>query len=230
MIRAENRLAASGGSAAVRISYRLPCEALRHHVRLYYLFEADRPHAQFAAAELGNLRFDLGARSSIAFGEEALRPAHVANLIGVTNAAYRVVLPAGARVFGATLLPLGWATLIGASADQMSDALVDFGAVAGPAAERMSAELGEAQTFDALCAATDRCLIEALERGAPRRAEIFPSALQNWLLEPAASLDALVAVVGVSRRQVDRLAHSYFGGAPRLLQRKQKAVRAALGG
>lgn len=211
----------------MKISYALPCAALRRHVRLYYLFEADRPYAQFAAAELANLRFDLAARSSIAFGEDPLRPAAVANLVGVTNAAYRVVVPAGARIFGATLLPLGWATLIGAPADALSDSMVDYAALAGAEADHMAEELGAAQTFSAQCAAADRHLSLILRQAGRRRAGAFPADLQAWLLQPASSLDALVADVGVSRRQIDRLAHTYFGGAPRLLQRKQRAVRAA---
>jgi len=212
----------------MRLRYFLPRADLRDYVRAYYLFETDVFTAAPMCAELGNIRFTLNGAGRLLFRDGAVSAFSPATIIGPTHAAYAMEAAPKTRVFGAGVLPLGWALLFGVGADRLADRMEDLVGVAGPGAARVVEQMKNAEDDLLLVDAADRFFAHLRDRNAPRRETRFPGALQQWLLDPDdLDLDRLAARMDVSRRQTDRLAKAFFGASPKLLQRKYRALRAA---
>lgn len=230
IFRRRHRMGSADGDGAppMRIQYAKPAPAVAGMIRTYYLLEAAAPSRQPVAAELANVRFNLAGRSSLRFNGRPPDHGGRINLIGPTNAAYVAEVDAGARIFGAGLLPLGWSRLIGAPAHQCADQMLDLAAVAGRTSGCVFDRMQNSATFEALVAAADSFFLCLLNRQPEQRARAYPLAMERWLFQDAApSLDALMETMALSHRQIDRIAKEYFGASPKLLQRKQRALNAA---
>jgi AraC-like DNA-binding protein len=211
----------------MQLRYFLPRADLRPYVRAYYLFETDRRTVQPLAAELGNIRCLLSGSGRFFLADGSTAPFAPAVLIGPTMSAYALEAEAGTRAFGIGILPRGWHALLGVSAEEIADRVVDLTALAGRAARSTGEEIRNAGTLAEMAAVADRFFALLLARSTANRAP-YPSALEQWLLNPDdLDLDALVDLMDVSRRQTDRIAKQFFGAAPKTLQRKYRALRAA---
>lgn len=211
----------------MELRYHLPRADLRDLVRTYYLFETSAATLQPMNAELGNIRCLLSGGGRFIMPDGSSAPFAPAVLIGPTMGAYALDADAGTRAFGITILPRGWKILLGVNADEIADRMVDLTALAGRAAGETYEEIGNARSLPEMAAAADRFFLRLLSRRAARR-HPYPGAFERWLLNPDdLSLDELVAMMDVSRRQTDRLAKQYFGASPKLLQRKYRVLRAA---
>lgn len=210
----------------MELRYYLPRSDLRDYVRCYYFFSTDRPAAQPLSAELGNIRAVIsgGGRVRPPGGEAAaLSTAH---LIGPTTRAYTFEAEAGTRVFGIGILPRGWGALLGISAAEVADQVVDLSAFMGPASVSAMEAISASRNLPEMAAIADRYFAALIERQARRTT--YPTAIEKWLLQPGdLSLDNLIDMMDVSRRQTDRLAKQFFGASPKLLQRKYRVFRAA---
>ena len=212
----------------MKLRYYLPRADLRDLVRAYYVFETEAEARQPLCAELGNIRFTLNGAGRLVFRDGAVAPFSPATIIGPTSAAYALDAQAKTRVFGAGVLPMGWALLFGVPADQLADRMEDLVAVAGPEAARVAEEMRNTEDELLLVDAADRFFSRLRDRNGARCSRAFPYEMQRWLLDPEdLVLDRLVARMDVSRRQTDRLAKLFFGASPKLLQRKYRALRAA---
>ena len=100
-------------------------------------------------------------------------------------------------------------------------------ALSGPEANAAADRIRNAGGFPEMAAIADDYLASVIARRRMAGAA-YPSALEQWLLHPDdLDIDTLVDMMDCSRRQVDRLAKRYFGGSPKILQRKYRALRAA---
>lgn len=211
----------------MQIVYKLPRPDLRAFVRAYYLFETQTRLYQPLAAELGNIRCLLNGTGRIFLpdgGEAAIAPT---TLIGPTMGAYALEAEPGMRVFGIGVLPRGWKALFGVDASELADRIVDLTALGGPQARAASETIRSAERIDEMADAADLFFADALER---RRAcpSDFPAAFERWLADAdEPDLDVLADMMDCSRRQIDRLAKRHFGASPKLLQRKERVLRAA---
>ncbi|HXI87293.1 MAG TPA: DUF6597 domain-containing transcriptional factor, partial [Parvularculaceae bacterium] len=211
----------------MKLEYFLPRPDLRDYVRAYYLFETPARIVQPLAAELGNIRCIIEGQGRIIppGGEEM--PVASTTLIGPTMRAYQLEAEAGMRAFGVGILPRGWRAFFGVDAAELADRVVDLTALAGRAAHFAGEEVRNARSLAEMAAAADRFFTYRLELRQSAFAR-YPSALEQWLVNPDdLDLDTLVDMMDCSRRQIDRIAKSYFGASPKLLQRKYRALRAA---
>lgn len=211
----------------MRLRYHLPRADLRGFVRAYYLFETEQRTVQPIAAELGNIRCLLSGGGRFLLPDGSTAPFSRTTLIGPTMGAYLMEAEAGTCAFGIGILPRGWRALLGISAEELADRVIDFTTLAGAAAGRTSEEIRNARDFSEMAAAADRYFDFLLTHRASGRG-LYPSALERWLTSPDdLDLDTLAEMMDVSRRQIDRISKQFFGASPKVLQRKYRVLRAA---
>ncbi|MBI1391469.1 MAG: helix-turn-helix domain-containing protein [Alphaproteobacteria bacterium] len=214
----------------MKLAYLKPAPTLAEFFGDYYIFDAPCGGFQPLCAELGNIRIVLNGGGRILWRDGHATPFSPMTVVGPTMSAYGIDADRDARAVGVGLTPRGWDALFGFSAERLRDQATDFGACVAAPLRRLADDCRERL----LAAATDgniaACLDEFFMRAlAPRRDRLrpFPVAIEDWLLSSdIAGIDCLVAELGVSRRQTDRLAKYYFGASPKALQRKYRTLHA----
>ncbi len=217
------------GMSGFSLRYFQPPAPLRQWVSIYYLFEADLPDMRDTLrAELAQVRFQwCGETMASLAGLPAVEMPR-ASLCGPSNAAIRFRVRGPIRMCGAGLLPAGWAALIGAGASELADLPIDLEQVAGPAARRTLQQMAEAESDPERIAALDAFFLSLAARA--RQPPLwFTRAADAWLGgSPNPDVNLLVRSLGMSSRQVERLALRIYGAPPKLLARKSRAVQAAV--
>jgi methylphosphotriester-DNA--protein-cysteine methyltransferase len=219
-----------GGQAMISIQYFEPPPALRLHVSALYWFETAAPgFSDLMRAELGQIRLlvDGVARNNYKSGRQWEGSGAI--LQGPTTAPTHYSANTRLRLFGIGLLPLGWAELIGLSADELADNATDLGGVLPPAlVTNLMDALASASTNAGRCKVVTDFLQARL--AANRHAACwFTRLADEWLTaSPNPQLDALVAASGMSSRSVERLTNRIYGTSPKLLARKYRALSAAV--
>ncbi|OYU16508.1 MAG: AraC family transcriptional regulator [Alphaproteobacteria bacterium PA4] len=214
----------------ISIRYFTPAPALRPYLSSYYWFESNLPvFSDLMRAELPQVRIITTGQAQNHYATGTVRRGCGAQVQGPTSGPVRFAACGPLHLFGVGLLPQGWATLIGESADTLSDDLADLAAIIGnaPVAEVLAA-MTEARDDAARVAAADRFFLGLLDRAhaAPRW---FMALADDWLTSGGnPAVDTLVAASGMSARSVERLARRYYGASPKLLARKYRALNAAV--
>ena len=210
----------------VSLRYFAPDPRLNGLISSYYLFQSDEPFVRdVLRAELAQTRFVLEGATRIVFPSGEIVDCPAAMIIGSTNSSVTFEGDGPCTVAGAGLLPAGWASLIGCSADDLADSVLPLDDVAGALAGRT---LGRLQSGTSVASALDAMFLTLAERA--RSAPLwFTKAVDHWLIaSPDPRIDDLITETGVSARQVERLAKRYYGASPKLLARKYRALQAAV--
>lgn len=211
------------------LNYFTPAAPLRSWVSSYYLFEVDLPViSDTLRAELPQVRFMYQGAGQFRYGDGIGVPMPRAMLCGPTNVAVHFTAMGPLRIFGAGLLPAGWAALVGAGAQEFSDSLANLEDVAGPIAHRALERMGEARSHREVVAAADAFFL-LLSMQAKPPPLWFTRAADEWLASSVnPDVNDLVAMTGMSARQVERLAQRVYGASPKLLSRKYRALQTAV--
>jgi len=211
------------------LRYFSPAAPLRDWVSSYYIFETDLPAlSDTLRAELPQVRFTFAGGGTYSYGGGPPVAVPRAALCGPTTVAVRFEATGPLRIVGAGLLPAGWAALVGAGASGFADTVTDLEDVAGLMARRTLDRMGEARSPRELVAAVDAffLLLSMQARPPPMW---FTRAADEWLAgSPNPQVDDLVALTGMSARQVERLAQRVYGASPKMLARKYRALQAAV--
>lgn len=213
----------------VSLRYFAPAEPLRGFVSSYYRFDTELPaFADLLRAELPQIRITTRGGGAIGFpdGREMPSPQIMLNGPSIGPTLFRTVGPT--TVFGVGLLPRGWAALIGDSADRYVDTVASLPdvvhGIGGSHLDRLACARDDAQAVAALDA-----IVASLAARARPVPDWFVSAADEWLIATRApAVDDLVVAGGVSSRQVERLMRRVYGGPPKLLARKYRALQAAV--
>lgn len=210
------------------LQYYLPRPDIRDYVRAYYYFSTDTATIQPICAEMGNIRVVLSGCGTLHTPRAIGQKVDSAFLLGPTMGAYFMEAEAGTRVFGVGIRPRGWLAMCGISAEEAKDEVIDLTAFAGSMARSTIDELRNAGSLAEMAAAADRFFVRRIDRSASYKPSYYSEPLGRWLLDPRElSVDTLVDMMDVSRRQTDRVAKLWFGASPKYLQRKYRALRAA---
>lgn len=213
----------------VTVRYFAPAVQLRGLISSYYWCET--PLAVLRdrmRAELGQVRFIVEGSLRCAYDDGRFVDCPPCLLSGPTTGPVSTCASGPFRVFGAGLMPAGWAALIGADADTLADRVVDLGGVAGALGRMAFEAIGEAGTDAARVAAADRFFTTMLTDARPVP-QWFTNLADDWLIAtPDPQVDALVAASGMSNRQVERWSKRHYGASPKLLSRKYRALQAAV--
>lgn len=213
----------------VTVRYFAPSPQLRGLISSYYWCETDLPVLNDRMrAELGQVRFVVEGTLRCAYDDGRILDCPPCLLSGPTMGPVATQAIGPFRVFGAGLMPAGWAGLIGVDAAELADGVVDLAGVIGARASSAMDEIGNAFDDAERIAAADRFFTELLT-GARAVPLWFTRLTDDWLVAtPNPSVDTLVAATGMSSRQVERWARRHYGASPKLLARKYRALQAAV--
>lgn len=211
------------------LRYFLPAAPLRNWVSSYYLFETDAPALRDTLrAELPQVRFRYAGWGTFAYGDLPSVEMPAACLCGPSNIAVRFDAVGPLKIFGAGLLPAGWAALVGAGASELCDTVCDLESVAGPAAGRALNRMAEATEVREVIAAADAFFLLLSMRAKPPPLW-FTRAADEWLATSSnPDVNDLVKTTGMSARQIERLTLRVYGATPKLLSRKYRTLQAAV--
>lgn len=212
----------------IGLRYSAPSPPLRSVISSYYCFHADLPfYSDLMRADLPQIRFMISGDGSYGFvGGTRFRTPQVA-LIGPTFGSTRFEATGPLIVLGIGLLPAGWAAIIREDASRYADRIEDavdlFGGILTDALDQMRGALTIERYF-ALADGVMRILFARVEEPPLW----FTRMTDQWLSDSKSpEVDRLVASVGMSGRQVERLARRVYGAPPKLLARKYRALKAA---
>ncbi len=202
---------------------------MRGLVSSYYYCEiADGTLTDRLRAELGQVRFIVAGSLQYNFDDGRCVECPPSLLAGPTASPVTTQARGPFALLGAGLMPAGWSALIGADADELADNVADLAGVVGPAADSAHDAIGNARTDAARVAAADRFFIGLLEAARPVPLW-FTQLTDDWLIAtPNPNVDTLVALSGMSNRQVERWSRRHYGASPKLLSRKYRALQAAV--
>lgn len=215
--------------SAITLDYRLPDEAFRDRLSLFYEFRAEVAKFEDAErADLAQVRFLLAGDGEYTFADGHKARAPRIQIVGPTTGPTHSSVNGPILLFGVGVLPAGWAQLVDVDASLLVNRVVDGTELFGDAAR---------EAFDALKAAENldhrvrigHHLAEGLAKRDAAASTEFTKLVDGWLQSsPSPDIEDLVRCAGVTRRQVERNCKRYYGAPPKVLARKYRALRAAI--
>ncbi len=217
-----------GSRQMITLEYLAPPHDLRHYISAYYFFETDEPlFEDVERADVAQFRAFLCGTGEIAYATGVRTNNYEVSLFGPRTASATVKLWGPVKLFGFGLLPAGWAAITKMSAEKFVDTLVDAHDIFGRHVDDLFAKISGCDSLDAMAQIiTDAARVyEAQAHPVPHW---FVRAVDAWL-ESRLSPDIadLETTTGLSRRQIERMTKQLYGAAPKLLQRKYRALRTA---
>lgn len=212
----------------IGLRYYVPAPSLRSVVSSYYIFHADLPqYTDVMRADLPQLRFMVRGSAVYDFLDGRRMAAPRVSLLGPTFGAYRFDAKGPLLVLGIGLQPAGWAALIREDASIYANRIEDAEPLFGDILLRALSVLEGVERHPDMVAVADQ-LFGALMMRVPDPNFWFTSLTDKWLTSSRSpEVDTLIDHVGMSTRQVERLAKRTYGGPPKLLARKYRALKAA---
>ena len=197
-------------------------------VESYYLYRFDNETIDGVdRVDMGQIRFMLKGRGTRTFPDGHVEPSHpvMVNPPGTGAASYHVDGPF--HCFGVSLRAIGWKSLIGLPANKVTNRVLDGADLFGPRALDLLERLRGMGRIEEMIAAVEPFLL-ARRRRVPEAHLALARAVREWAASGAEGVEALYATVDMSERQVMRVCNEYFGGPPKMLERKFRAIRAAM--
>lgn len=215
--------------AGVALDYRIPAPRLAPFISTFYRLEMANGLDEVERADRAQLRLRLTPGSACyCFGDGTRQDATPLHLLGPTSGAYVVKADGPLLVFGMGVTPAGWEALIDDDASLLLNRVADAAAILGPVLTDAVARLDPLSDIEAMAAVIEP-MLDAMLRPSQPGTQRFVAAVDGWLGgEPSPSIDDLVRITGLSRRQVERRCNQLYGAPPKLLARKYRALRAAV--
>ncbi len=212
----------------IGLRYLTPAASLRSVISSYYIFHADLPHfSDMMRADLPQLRFMISGGGSYRFGDGSVSLAPPVSLLGPTFGSTRFTVTGPLLVAGIGILPAGWAALIRDDASRFADTVVDASDILGAVVHDSLDAMRNAPSQENIADCMD-ALMRILFARVQEPPLWFTRLTDHWLASTSSpEVDRLVADAGISSRQVERLARRIYGGPPKLLARKYRALKAA---
>ncbi|ODU21775.1 MAG: AraC family transcriptional regulator [Sphingomonas sp. SCN 67-18] len=215
---------------AISLDYAAPDCALKDFVSVFYEFRADVPvFEDLERADLAQFRFKLSpGPGEYRFADGHIQAAPDIQIMGPTTGMTHVRVEGPVHVFGAGLLPAGWAALLGIEASTMLNRVLDATELFGKGLYQVADQFRAAETLEQRVAIGNR-LADDLARNARELPFWFTRTVDAWLSDTLSpEVIDLVKATGLSRRQVERYCKRFYGAPPKLLARKYRALRAAV--
>ncbi|MFS0738246.1 AraC family transcriptional regulator [Sphingomonas sp. 1P06PA] len=212
----------------VGLRYCAPAPELRRYISSYYLFYADLPQVvDMVRADLAQMRFMIAGHGAYMFADGVARITPEAALLGPTLSATRFDIAGPVLVFGISLLPAGWTALVREDASRHTSDVVDATQIFGSAIREAVDAMRDSLNPQIMVQIAD-ALLRPIAAQADDPPLWFTKLADRWLLGSASpKVDDFVAELGLSARQVERLTKRSYGGPPKLIARKYRALRAA---
>jgi AraC-like DNA-binding protein len=211
-----------------KIAFEPATGAMLPFVESYYLFRNDALDIRgVERVDMGQIRFMLKGEGVLTFPDGHREPSCpvMVNGAGTAAASYQVEGPF--HCFGVSLRAVGWKALIGLPAHKVADRVLDGEDIFGPCVVPLLERLRGMTTLGEMVAAVEPLLF-ARRRPVPPAHVALARAVREWAASDAPVIEGLYSRVDISERQVMRLCNEYFGGPPKHLERKFRAIRAAM--
>ncbi|HVI99683.1 MAG TPA: AraC family transcriptional regulator [Sphingomonas sp.] len=215
----------------IELEYAVPSAEAADIVTLFYRFRADVPRFEDTErADHAQLRFRLSAGgTTYRMPDGSIQHAAPIHIIGPTTGAMKVSVDGPVHAFGCGITPAGWGALLGVDASGMINRVVDAHEVFGHSLLRQAENALATAPDIAAMAAIGEALLCDLARRRDSEVLAFVRHVDAWLADSVSPrIEDLVAVTGLSRRQVERKCNALYGAPPKLLARKYRALRAAV--
>ncbi len=213
----------------MKLDYAPPPPDLAEFIAAFYLFEFD--HDEFRdveRADVAQFRVVLDGSADVIHPDGTVESFGRASLFGPRQYATTVHgRGPKMRLFGCGILPAGWAILVKKPASDYANHVFRAADVLDADLDGYMMDLAKCQTLAEMVDLTISLAVPYYvdQNTAPLW---FIRAVDAWLeatLVP--ELEDLEAATGLSRRQVERLCKLHYGGPPKFLMRKYRALRAA---
>lgn len=213
----------------VALDYAPPPEDLRPFLSIFYEFRTDLPRFEDTdKADLAQVRMLLSGKGEYRFADGSVQRAPEVQIVGPTTGPTRLRVEGPAHVFGVGLLPAGWGALLDFEASLLVNRVIDAAELFGDTIMGLPDALRFAPTIDEKVAIASSFARRLIGRGRSPAFD-FTRLVDTWLESTAApQVDDLVAMTGLSRRQVERRCNTYYGSPPKLLARKYRALKATI--
>ncbi len=215
---------------AISLDYAMPDEKLRDHLSVFYEFRADVPvFEDVERADLAQVRFILaGDGGEYRFADGTVQKAPRIQILGPTTGPTGVRICGPVHMFGAGLLPAGWAAMLDFEASLLVNRVIDATEIFGKALYQRLDQFRATTTIEEKVVIGTEIARQLIDRGHNAAFE-FARVVDDWLADsPSPDLETLVAVTALSRRQVERKCKAVYGLPPKMLARKYRALRAAI--
>ena len=215
------------------LSYFDPPEALSRHLLATFFFRSEQPEIfDRHPGALGQFLIVAEGTGVVHFANHSDHFAPGAYMFCGFSRSVELEINGPWVNIGASLSPLGWAALTGASASQHYDRVRPADMFLGQESRDFTGDLiarycSGRLDGESACHEVADWLSRRLGQIAHRHEKVIEQTIE-WLgtsLNPP--VDTLFARLGYSRRQGERLVEQYFGLPPAALARKFRAVRAA---
>lgn len=211
----------------IDLKYEAPDEPLRQLVSSFYRFDyGGEALREVERADRAQFRIILSGQGCYRFADAEI-PAFPVTVIGPTTKPFESLSEGPISVFGWGMLPAGWATLMGAEAENWIDKAFDARRVFGDSIMELRDELIALADPTGQFRLGNKAAAEICRKvaGAPFE---FTAIVDRWLVDDSdPDVDALIAESGLSPRQLERMTKRYYGMPPKKLARKYRALRAA---
>lgn len=194
---------------------------------IHYLAADVKEWTTWQPPERGVVKIMLRGSARVRMGDREFLNGSGAYAVGPRFGTLRQTVYGPIRIVGFGLTPLGWRSIFGVDADELSDQVLSLGDLIGREAEDLFDRLLPLIDGQTMSDITQAYIGRWLGRHAPRK-EWFPEAVTDWLVSGDTSMDRLVETVDLSKRQTVRLSRAYFGAPPIRLVRRARVKRAAL--
>jgi hypothetical protein len=214
----------------MNIEFAEPAPHLKSLLSLYYRVRSDAPvFEEIDRADIGVVRFRLKGDGYLQFHDGSKSAKGMKNLlIGPGTAAANIRLEGPIDVVGCSLLPLAWG---GAIIDDDSSKYVDCAsnalAVLGPKADNLPELLAATNSIEETKKGLDTAFSKMVQP-LSKRTVAGVEELRQWLAgSPSPDVQALTQGDLARSRRFSRIGNRHFGGPPKMLARKVRALRAA---
>lgn len=211
----------------IDLQYEAPDEPLRLLVSSFYRFDyKGNALKEVERADRAQFRFTLNGEGRYIFSGGEV-PTYPVTVIGPTTKPFESLSDGPISIFGWGMLPAGWAMLMGTEAENWTDKAFDARQVFGDSIMELRDQLiALSERTDQFQLANKAAAeIYSKKGGAPFE---FTAMVDRWLVgENDPDVDSLIAISGMSPRQLERMTKRYYGMPPKKLARKYRALRAA---
>lgn len=213
----------------MRFEFFQPSAELAPLIVGFYVFDTDEAELNgIERAGVGHIRFMFEGSGELRFANGNVRQSRAIMINGPGTGAINYTARGPCRTFGLALRPVGWYSLTGIPAHKCADDIRDGAEHFGEEIERLFAELGKMSVPTDMVASTE-AFLKPRARPIADEHVLVCDIVGQWLADPGSpSIDALFARIPLSSRQVVRLVNQYYGAPPKVLERKIRALRAAL--
>ncbi|MBO9713409.1 helix-turn-helix domain-containing protein [Sphingomonas sp.] len=177
--------------------------------------------------DIGQVRFMLRGSGHRVFPDGHRETSLAVMVNGPCGAAAAYHIDGPFECFGVSLRALGWKSLIGIPANKVSNCILDAREVFGAEVTDLLEQLRALDSLEAMAAVVVPFLL-ARRTPVPRNHVALVLAVREWAASGEPGIEGLYARAGMSERQAARLCNEYFGGPPKHLERKFRAIRAAM--